>query len=123
MAADKDDKPSYEAFVAAHTFPYSAPSEKRDRITRNYSRLQLGLNKVEVATILGDPDLSRQMRSKGPRDEYIGTSWTYYLEKPNPNDSNFKLDKSVEIFFDPTGKVHWVVSNIEGLAEIGQPER
>jgi hypothetical protein len=121
MAADKDDKPSYEAFVAANRFPYSAPSEKKDRITKNYNRLRVGLSKAEVATILGDPDCSDQMRSKGPKDYYVGTSWTYFLEKPNPSSSNLKLDKTVEVFFDPTGKVDWVVSNIEGLAEIGPP--
>ncbi len=123
MAADKDDKPSYEAFVAAHTFPYSATSEKRDHITKNYSRLRVGLSKSEVATILGDPDCSEQECSKGPREEYLGTSWTYYFEKPNPNLVNLIHDKTVEIFFDPTGKVHWVVSNIEGLEEIGKPGR
>jgi hypothetical protein len=122
-AADKDDKPSYEAFVAAHTFPYFAPSEKRDRITKNYGRLRVGLSKSGVEAILGDPDCSEQERSKGPRDEYLGTNWTYYFEKPNPNLVNVKFDKTVEVFFDPTGKVHWVVSNIEGLGEIGKPGR
>jgi hypothetical protein len=123
IAADKDDKPSYEAFAATHSFPYSASSERRERIARTYSRLRVGLSKAEVATILGDPDYSEQMRSKGPRDEYLGTSWTYLLEKPNPRIANEKLDKMVGVFFDPSGKVDWVVSNIEGLVEIGKPGR
>lgn len=121
MAADKDDKPSYEAFVAAHTFPYSASVEKRNRITNKYGRLRVGLTKAEVAAILGDPDCSDQSRSKGPRDEYLGSSWTYYLAKPDYRLSNLKDDKTVEVFFGPTGKVHWVVSNIDGLEEIGKP--
>lgn len=124
VAAHKDDDtPGYEAFRAAHSFPYFASVEKRDRITKNYAQLRLGLSKAEVANILGTPDYSQGEWSKGPRDEYMGYGWKYFLEKPNPNNSNVKLDKTVEVFFDPTGKVHWVVSNIDGLAEMRKPGR
>lgn len=121
MAADKDDKPSYETFVATHSFPYSAPSEKRERIVKCYGQLRVGLNRTEVAAILGEPDYSVQGCSKGLLRKYLGTCWTYYLEKPNPNSCNLKQDKNVFVAFDPTGKVHWVVSNIDGLKEIGKP--
>ena len=121
LLADPDNKPSYEAFEAGHVFPYAASSARRNQIKTNYGQLRVGLRRDEVARLLGEPDCSEIMFSKGPRDEYLGRAWTYYLDKPNPKMVNLKDDKTVEVFFDPAGKVHWVVSNVEGLAEIGSP--
>ena len=120
VLADPDDKPSYEAFTSAHVFPYFATPTRKNQIKSNYSQLRVGLGKDDVARILGEPDCSQRLASK-EHQEYRGAAWTYYLEKPDPNLVNLKNDKTVEVFFDPNGKVHWVVSNVEGLPEIRKP--
>jgi outer membrane protein assembly factor BamE (lipoprotein component of BamABCDE complex) len=116
-----DDMPSYETFVSANSFPYVAPSERRTHLTQNYSQLSIGLTKSEVANILGKPDYSQPSSTKTATPGYIGSSWTYFLEKPDAHLTNLKKDKTIEVFFDISGKTHWIVSNIEGLKEIGKP--
>jgi hypothetical protein len=118
-----DDMPNYDAFVSTHSFPYVAPPEKQTELTQNYSKLSIGLTKTQVATILGKPDCSQPSNTKQATPGYIGSSWTYFFEKPNPNLTNLKLDKSIEIFFAINGKTYWIVSNVQGLNEIMSQER
>ena len=67
MEADKDDKPSYEAFIAAHTFPYSATSERKDQIAKHYTRLRVGLSEKEVErTSWATPIAPNSIVPKGP---------------------------------------------------------
>ena len=49
ILADPDDKPGYEAFAAAHVFPYSAPPARRKQIETNYGQLRVGMRKADVA--------------------------------------------------------------------------
>ena len=121
VAADPDGRPSWQAFASAHTFPYVASVERKQRILSNYSQLRIGLSKAEVAMLLGEPDCSKRHCPK-ERVEYLGTSWEYYLEKPR-SESNEKYDKLVYVSFDPKGKVKWVSSNVDGLPEIGKAGR
>jgi hypothetical protein len=123
VLADPDDKPTYQDFVATRSFPYSASPARRERIKANYPQLRVGLHKAEVAIILGEPDCSERMATKSLRPRYLGSAWTYYLDKPDPNMVNEKNDKTVDVFFDQVGEVHWIVSNVEGLAEIGSYKR
>lgn len=116
-----DDMPSYEAFVSAHSFPYVASAERQTHLTQNYSQLSIGLTKSEVANILGKPDCSQPSHTKTATPGYIGSSWTCFIEKPDANLTNLKLDKTIKVFFDINGKTDWIVSNIEGLEEIGKP--
>jgi hypothetical protein len=116
-----DNKPNYEELVAAHTFPFVAPTERQIRIKQNYSRLAIGLTKAQVVEILGEPDYSQQVYSKSKSPGYLGSSWIYVFEKPNPNITNLKRDLAVQVFFDIKGRTHWIVSNIKGLNNIGSP--
>lgn len=118
----RDDKPTYDEFVATHAFPYIAPEERQERVQLNYSTLSVGLSKAEVEAVLGKPDCSGSLVTKGPPPcRYLGSSWTFFFEKPDPNLTNLKTDKSIQVFFDTSGTLHWAVSNIKGLEEIGSP--
>ena len=116
-----DHKPTYDEFVSTQTFPYVAPTERQIRIKQNYSRLSTGLTKNQVTELLGEPDYSQQVYSKAKSPGYLGSSWTYFFEKPNPNIANIKRDLAVQIFFDINGRTHWIVSNMKGLNDIGAP--
>ena len=116
-----DNKPTYKDFVSTHTFPYVAPLEKQTYLKHNYSRLSVGFTKHEVNKILGEPDYSQPIYSKITPPGYLGSSWTYFFEKPNPNLTSLKEDKSIQILFDAIDKTHWITSNVEGLNEIGNP--
>jgi hypothetical protein len=118
-----DHKSSYEDFVSKHTFPYLAPPDRQNRFRQDYSLLSVGLTKAEVLEVLGEPDSSEQVWSKTEPREYRGSHWTYFFEKPDPNLVNQNKDKSIEVFFEPNDRVHWITSNVEGLAEIGSPRR
>ncbi len=116
----RDSMSTYQQFVDLHTFPYIAPKTKQDEVKRNYSKLSLGLSKSEVAKIIGLPDYSEISYSKenNPK-KYLGSSWVYYFEKQSPTIVNEKTDKQIIVFFNPEGKTHWIISNIDGLTEIG----
>ena len=118
-----DHKPSYKDFVSTHTFPYVASPERQNHLRQNYSLLSIGLGKAEVLEILGEPDYSQQGWSKEVPREYKESNWTYFFEKPDPNFTNLKSDKNIEVFFDPHDRVYWIVSNVEGLGEIGSFRR
>lgn len=114
---------TYDEFVEmVGTFPYSAPEAKRQQIITNYPRLALGMTKEQVLAGLGEPDvellLSPKIRAKTKGGGFHGWAWRYYLYKLERGGQNSKYDQEVEIFFDPTGRVTWIVpSNIEGLIE------
>lgn len=118
-----DHKPSYEDFVSTHTFPYIASPERQAHLRQNYSRLSVGLVKDQVLEILGEPDYSSQEWSKQMPRQYIGSNWTYFFEKPDYNLTNLEKDKSIEVYFDASDGAHWIVSNVEGLKEMGSPQR
>ena len=116
-----DNKPNYDEFVSTQTFPYVAPTERQTRIKQNYSRLSTGLTNYQVVEILGEPDYSQQVYSKAKSPGYLGSSWTYFFEKPNPNITNLKRDLVVQVFFDINDRTRWIVSNVKGLNKIGTP--
>lgn len=121
--AVQDTMPKYVDFVATHSFPYIAPSQRQSILRRNYARLSAGLTKQEVFKILGEPDYSRSHYTKRSPPRYIGSGWKYFFEKPDPLLVNVKKDKQIQVFFDIKGKTHWIVSNAEGLNEIGEPSQ
>lgn len=118
-----DGKKSYEAFAAIiKTYPYEAPQPRKDRVIKNYSKLEIGMPKDQVAGLIGEPDYSRpSYGAKRPTDmRWPGSSWTYYLYKRS--DLVNTLDACVQIFFGTDDHVKWIVpSNIEGLVEKGSP--
>ena len=68
---------------------------------------------------MGEPDYSQQLSSKAKSPGYLGTSWTYFFEKHNPNISNLKRELAMQVFFDINQRTSWIVSNVKGLNEIG----
>jgi len=120
----EDGKFTYDQFVSAHTFPYIAPEERQRQLRQNYSQLSIGLTKTEVSVILGEPDYSKMLYSKGPTPwRFMGSSWNYFFEKPDPIGTNIKTDKNIHVFFGADGKTKRITTNIEGLYEIVKPER
>lgn len=115
--------PSYAEFVSSHTFPYVAPAERRTHLKKKYASLTVGLTKADVEKLLGKPDFSREIQSKGGSIGDIGSSWTYCFRIADPNLTNEKTDKTIQVFFDVSGKTDWIVSNVDGLSNIERPER
>ena len=113
-----DGKKTYEEFAATiKSYPYDAPQERKDRIVKNYPKLELGMSKEQVAELIGDPDYSQLgYGPKGPRPQWHGSNWTYWLRK---RDNLVNLnDPCLEIFFGTDDRATWIVpSNIDGLTE------
>lgn len=113
---------AYEKWVSSNSFPYQAPELRKNIIIKNYGALKEGQSKAQVMGQLGSPDFSNEMFGKGPGQRYIGTSWSYVLEKPDPNLTNIKRDIVIQIYFDHSGRLKWASpSNVVGLTEIGKP--
>jgi outer membrane protein assembly factor BamE (lipoprotein component of BamABCDE complex) len=113
--------PSYKEFVSSHAFPYTAPLKRQQHLKKNYSQLSVGLTQSEVEAALGSPDWIEELYSKSKSPGFLGWSWVYVFEKPDPRLTNLKKDKTIQIVFDPAGRARWIVSNLEGLAGIGGP--
>jgi len=118
--ADKDEMPNYEAFKGSHVFPFFASFQSKSQIINNYNSLHVGLSKIEVQEILGSPHYSMQLGAK-KKYTYLGSTWVYFFEKPDPNLVNQYNDKSLQLFFGPYGKLSWVSSNIDLLLDISSP--
>ena len=99
-----DNLPTYEEFVANHSFPYIASVERQNQLIQNYYNLSTGQTKQEVIQIIGEPDYSEPLYSKTPSPGYFGDDWLYFLEKPDPPILNVENDKRIHVFFDINGK-------------------
>lgn len=120
-----DGKRTYQEFISeTKEFPYIISESRKKKIMTNYSTLNIGMTKKEVSLILGDPDFSAYLRAKEPPQKYLGSEWTYYFYKPDPNVVNEKVDQGLFLFFGTNDKLHWIVpQNIEGLKEKGRPRQ
>jgi len=121
-SAAHDPLPAYNDFVKAHSFPYVVSAEKLSALKKNYSCLTVGLNPSQVRAILGEPDYAESLFSKAEEPGFLGTAWTYVLEKSDPRLTNVKTDTSIQVFFDRNGNAQWIVSNASGLDPIGTPQ-
>jgi uncharacterized repeat protein (TIGR03803 family) len=101
-------------------YPYEASQVRKDRIVKNFPKLEIGMSKERVAELIGDPDFSRLDYTKGPKEKWLGSTWTYWLRK---RDSGVNVyDPCLEISFWTNDRAQWIVpSNIEGLKEKGSP--
>jgi hypothetical protein len=120
-----DGKRTYQQFVSeTKAFPYTISDIRKQIIMTNYSKLNIGMTKREVSSIIGDPDCSQYLRAKDPPGKYLGSEWTYYFYKPDPNLVNEKLDQGLFLFFGTNDKLQWIVpKNIKGLIEKGNPKQ
>ena len=119
-----DGKKTCEEFAATiKSYPYEATQARKDKIVQNYPKLEIGMSKDQVATLIGDPDFSGlNYGPKGPGEKWLGSSWAYCL-RLRENGSN-AFDPRVEIFFGTDGRANWIVpSNIDGLTEKGGVSR
>lgn len=116
---DPDGKKSYEQFRATiKLFPYSTSSERQLRIVKNYPSLRVGMDKQQVAALIGDPDYSElDWGPKGAHPHWRGSDWAYWLSMRS-DESNLS-DPRVEIFFGLDGHLTWAVPQGIGLPEIG----
>jgi len=115
-----DGRNTYEEFNSTiRSFPYTAPRERRDRIVRGHSTLEIGMTKEQVARVIGEPDYSvLGYGPKAPDMKWKGSSWVYYLSKRE--DLANSHDPVVRVFFDTENRAVWIVpSNVEGLREKG----
>jgi anti-sigma factor RsiW len=127
-ASDPSFVPSYQErsskeFISTiKKFPYRAPASRNEQLLRNYPTLMVGASKDQVAALLGDPDFSITLQAKEPPFTHVGTEWRYYLYLSRPSTVNERPDKSISIFFDPSGFAYSIVPvNVEGLVEKGYP--
>jgi hypothetical protein len=119
----QDGRRSYEVFAATvESYPYDAPPERKAQIIAGYPRLEVGMDKDQVAKLIGEPDYSQHSYGpKGPNMPWKGSSWTYWL-RMRDDGVNMKAP-SVEIFFGTDDRAHWIVSTVDGLGEKGSPFR
>lgn len=113
---------SYEQFEATiKEFPYQAPLSRKDRIIKNYNKLDVGMTKEQVADLIGDPDFSQvdhQVKRKDGRTIWLGSTWNYYFYK-RENLVNV-YDPYLYVSFGTDDRAcRFVPVNIEALTEKG----
>jgi hypothetical protein len=113
---------TYSEFVAAHQFPYRADPDRIAGIRQNFDSLSPGLDMARVLSCVGGPDFVQHLYSKGPSPGLIGASWVYVFEKQDPKLTNVFHDLTIEVFFDKTGRVFKIFSNIDGLTPINSTD-
>jgi hypothetical protein len=111
---------AYEEFAATiKSYPYDASPETKIRVLKGYPKLEIGMTKAQVRSIIGEPDYGQQSYGpKGPNERWLGSSWTYYLRM---RDALATEDSHVELFFGTDGKTDWITSTILGLDEKPPP--
>jgi len=120
VAAETDGAPTPEQFHrTVQKFPYIAPPERAAMIRAGLAKVKHCANKATVRSLLGEPDFGRTSRGpKGPGEQWIGSSWVYYLSKMDSGTN--RNDSRAEIFFDTGDRAVWIVpTRIEGAREIG----
>ena len=119
-----DGHKSYEEFRAGiKGNSYDAPEARKQKILSNYSRLQAGMTKQEIASIIGAPDYSHaNYGPKGPGEKWLGWSWDYILAWPEIEIVNEAQAEWVEIFFDTEDRATWIApSSKTKLPALGGP--
>ena len=123
FASHEDGRRSYEAWEnSVKPFPYSASPERKERIRSGYPKVELGMTKAQVESIIGEPDFSTvDYEPLTLIPHWTGSSWTYYVRKKA--DLYSLIDPEVYISFDTHERTDWISSNITGLPEKGDPPR
>ena len=90
---------------------YVASEERRAAILHNFERVTNGMTPVEVETVLGEPDVVRDLyEPKIKNPEKIGHTYWYYLVQQRP-DKSHPGDKLVRVSLDLAERVthidHW----------------
>ena len=119
-----DGKKTREQFVASiHAFPYRAPAERKAQVVGGYPRLTVGMDKSQIAEIVGEPDYSGIVAGKAllNHDER-GSEWVYCLYSANAFVGTSQNDEHLTIFFDLDDRARWIIPRgLNGLMEIGGP--
>ena len=110
---------TYQQWRDSVSFPYTAPQLRKERIVKNFDRVGVGSTKDEFVAALGEPDYESEFYPK-ESSRSCGYEFNYYFEKPEDVDNEIR-DKKIEAFFSTTGKATWIVPNIGGLSEKGNP--
>jgi len=100
-------------------YPYRAPAARRAKIVSGFKSIAQCMLGKDIAALMGNPDFSQiDFGPKGPGEKWIGSSWTYYLEKQS--DLTNERDAKVEIGFDTENRVVWATSHgFDGAREVG----
>jgi hypothetical protein len=100
-------------------YPYRAPAARRAKIVSGFTWIAPCMLRKDIATLMGHPDDSQiDFGPKGPGEKWIGSSWTYYLEKQSAMINEH--DAKVEINFDTENRVVWATSyGFDGAREVG----
>src|SRR5262249_36842548 len=116
----RDGMKSYEEFEATiKAFPYQASQSRKDRIIKNYNKLEVGMSKEQVADLIGEPDFSQldyDLKRKDRKAIWLGSSWNYYLYKRENLVNVYDPYLYVRFGTDDRAK-HFGPVNIEGLTE------
>ena len=115
-----DGMPTYQDFEnKIQQYPYSASPERVRQIVGGIFKVTGCMTKAQIEVLLGQPDYSQlDYGPKGPGEKWLGSHWMYYISKRNSGTNLY--DPSVEVFFDTSGRAHWIIpSHINGAQEIG----
>lgn len=109
---------TYQQWRQTLTFPFTAPTEKFQRVKDKYNLVGVGSSKHDVVQAFGPPDFEEEIIPKEPWRSCIGYDFLYYFEKPDGEIDNEIKDKRIEVFFSIDGRANWIVGNV-GLPEKG----
>ncbi len=103
-------------------FPYASSPERKERIRSGYPKLELGMTKVQVESIIGEPDFSTvDYEDYTLIPHWTGSHWTYYIRKQA--DFVSLIDPVADVFFDTHERADWITSNITDWPNKGGPPR
>jgi hypothetical protein len=88
------------------SFPYDAPASRQERIVDAFPKLEIGMEKERVRELLGDPDAEFLEYAGESEENFLGTSWGFYLHRHDAELVNDDHDRTVFVDFDASGKLH-----------------
>ena len=88
------------------SFPFKATNERKQQVLENYSKLELGMTKDQVAATIGEPDY---WGVTGPgKDNVTGSSWVYGFYCTGRFCGTTSDDDLLEVLFDLDDRVDWI---------------
>jgi len=102
-------------------YPYHAPPEKADRITRCYRQLKNGMTQPEVVKLMGEPEEKNQLYKSAAEFEQrkaSGEIWVYLLQRLQPYGGiTERKEQAVRLEFDKQQKLQRI--DTVGIIGIG----
>ena len=124
MRSQESEKYSFTRFLEGiERFPYAAEQTKYSRVKEGFKRISIGMQKVDVKKVMGEPDYEMvHYKPKQKGEQFIYSTWTYNLKRFEKNLGNSDFDEAVVLHFKPNEELYWALpGKIAGLKSLGGP--